>query len=57
MTVARCGIAGLDLLIRRLCSSQHSSGRDIVLPGMRFVALLRPEMMTGTALKPPLGAA
>ena len=28
---------------------------NVVLLGARFVALLRPKMMTGTALEPPLG--
>jgi hypothetical protein len=34
-----------------------SFGWNVVLLGARFVALLHPKMMTGTALEPPLGTA
>jgi hypothetical protein len=36
---------------------QRSRGWNVVFPAARFVALLRPEVMTGTALEPPLDAA
>jgi len=36
---------------------RRSFGWNVVLLGARFVARLHPEVMTGTALEPPLGTA